>query len=94
MARLAAHDGAHGLDDRAKLGGDFKATVVPTHIQTQGLDDVVGPDRRIPRRLGGLARIGRDPVDVGQRQSGVSNRLPDSIDSQKQRMAGQAHPDL
>ena len=54
--------------------GRLDPAVVPVHLEPHGVDHVVAPAPVKPLGSRHHARVGGDPVDVGQRQAGVVHR--------------------
>ena len=83
VAAQPGGDRQHGGDDRAGLAGRLRATVVPGGMDAQGLlhggDATLAVPAHVPR-----TRVGGQPVDVGQLETGVGHRGQAGVDGEGQ----------
>ena len=82
---VAAEPRGHGHgggNDRATGTGEVAAAVDPGRVDAERLFD--GAGAALAHASAAHARIGRQPVDVPDRQSGVGDRLQAGVDRQRQ----------
>ena len=80
---MAAEAGGHGQgsgNDRTARSGEVAASVDPRGVDAQRLLD--GADAPLAHAAAAHARIGRQPVDVLNRQPGVGDRREAGIDGE------------
>ena len=92
VAAEARGDRHGGCDDRPSGPGQVAAAVDPGRVDPERLLDGGGAALAHPHAAG--ARIGRQPVDVLQREPGVGDRLEAGVDGQREGIDHEPPPDL
>ena len=92
VAAEARGDCHGGCDDRPSGPGQVAAPVDPGRVDPEGLLDGGGAALAHPQADG--AGIGRQPVDVLEREPGVGDRLEAGVDGQREGIDHEPPPDL
>ena len=81
-------------NDGSKLRGEFAAASVPGRSDAERVDQLIGAHRGEAEIRSHSAGIGRYPVDLPKRQTGLLERFTDSVNCQEQRMPRQLDANL
>jgi energy-coupling factor transporter ATP-binding protein EcfA2 len=87
-------DGGAGVDHRAELGRQLDAARVPVEVEAKRVLELDDPRAREPGRDVHVAGVGREPVDVGEREPGVFYRRERRVDGELERVAVDPPADL
>ena len=75
-----------GRDNRTELRCDLRSADVPLGGDAQGVDQLVGADRRVAEERPRATRISRNAVNLLDCETGLGERLPNRVRRQKQGM--------
>ena len=94
MPRLSGLDRVGCFGNGRKLRGDFAAAHMPARLDPAGFDHILATDRRKAHVDRHFAGIGRDAIDLVERQPGVIKRLADGVHRQPHWRALEANTNL
>ena len=94
VVRETRRDREARVDHRTELPRRLEPAVVPTAVEPQRVDHVVGAGAAEPGRRAHRARVGRQAVDLGGREARVLDRREARVEGELHRIAPETAADV